>query len=149
MGPKKDHMHLQMHHLSSNVIKSRLPGIWDLAHTFAGVDITKTPCPIIPTVHYNMGGIPANYQGQVITQTVSRHGVTIQRLTVHSLACRKMEKTRLWRTFGAAEKLLAHYTEQTDSGLILYSRLLWWERRYQSPLSATLILMTNTNHSQQ
>jgi succinate dehydrogenase / fumarate reductase flavoprotein subunit len=67
VGPKKDHIHLNLSHLGSDVIDERLPGIAETAHIFAGVDVTKEPIPVIPTVHYNMGGIPTNYHGEVVT----------------------------------------------------------------------------------
>lgn len=66
VGEKGDHIHLQLHHLSSEVLNERLPGIMETAKIFAGVDITKDPVPVLPTVHYNMGGIPTNYNGEVI-----------------------------------------------------------------------------------
>lgn len=65
MGPDKDHVFLQLHHLPAEVLKTRLPGISETAHIFAGVDVTREPIPVLPTVHYNMGGIPTNYKGQV------------------------------------------------------------------------------------
>ncbi|XP_063984219.1 succinate dehydrogenase [ubiquinone] flavoprotein subunit, mitochondrial-like isoform X2 [Diachasmimorpha longicaudata] len=68
VGEKKDHMYLQLHHLPVETIRSRLPGISHLAWVFAGVNCEKEPIPIIPTVHYNMGGIPTNWRGQVITR---------------------------------------------------------------------------------
>lgn len=71
VGPEKDHMYLQLNHLPPDILDNQLPGIMELARNFAGVDIKKQPIPIIPTVHYNMGGIPTNYRGQVVTQTVS------------------------------------------------------------------------------
>lgn len=58
-------MHLELSHIQKDVIEKRLPGISHLAWVFAGVDVTKDPIPVIPTVHYNMGGIPANYRAQV------------------------------------------------------------------------------------
>lgn len=64
-GPKKDHMHLQLFHLGKEVIKTRLPGISETAFTFTGKDVYTEPIPIIPTVHYTMGGIPINYKGEV------------------------------------------------------------------------------------
>lgn len=66
VGPKKDHIYLQLHHLPKEVLHERLPGISETAHIFAGVDITKEPIPVLPTVHYNMGGIPTNWKGEVI-----------------------------------------------------------------------------------
>ncbi|XP_063365443.1 succinate dehydrogenase [ubiquinone] flavoprotein subunit, mitochondrial isoform X1 [Cydia amplana] len=64
-GPEKDHVHLQLHHLPPDQLKQRLPGISETAMIFAGVDVTKEPIPVLPTVHYNMGGTPTNYRGQV------------------------------------------------------------------------------------
>uniref|UniRef100_A0A7N8X3J1 Succinate dehydrogenase [ubiquinone] flavoprotein subunit, mitochondrial n=1 Tax=Mastacembelus armatus TaxID=205130 RepID=A0A7N8X3J1_9TELE len=69
VGPEKDHVYLQLHHLPPQQLASRLPGISETAMIFAGVDVTKEPIPVLPTVHYNMGGIPTNYKGQVITHT--------------------------------------------------------------------------------
>uniref|UniRef100_F6V2C7 Succinate dehydrogenase [ubiquinone] flavoprotein subunit, mitochondrial n=1 Tax=Xenopus tropicalis TaxID=8364 RepID=F6V2C7_XENTR len=66
-GKDKDHVYLQLHHLPPSQLASRLPGISETAMIFAGVDVTKEPIPVLPTVHYNMGGIPTNYKGQVIT----------------------------------------------------------------------------------
>jgi len=67
VGPEKDHIFLHLEHLGPEVINERLPGIAESAKIFAGVDVNKEPIPVIPTVHYNMGGIPTNYQGQVVT----------------------------------------------------------------------------------
>ncbi len=69
VGPKKDHIHLNLMHLEPEVIHSRLPGIAESAKIFAGVDVTKEPIPILPTVHYNMGGIPTNYNTEVVRPT--------------------------------------------------------------------------------
>lgn len=65
-GPDRDHIHLQLSHLPKEIIHERLPGIAETAAIFAGIDITKEPIPVLPTVHYCMGGIPTNYKGQVI-----------------------------------------------------------------------------------
>ena len=65
VGPRKDHCYLKLHHLPAEILKSRLPGISETAEIFAGVDVTKEPVPVLPTVHYNMGGVPTNYKGQV------------------------------------------------------------------------------------
>jgi succinate dehydrogenase / fumarate reductase flavoprotein subunit len=67
VGKDKDHIYLHLEHLGSEVIEERLPGIAESARIFAGVDVTKEPIPVLPTVHYNMGGIPANFHGQVVT----------------------------------------------------------------------------------
>merc|ERR1712213_80352 len=66
-GPEKDHVYLQLHHLPPEQLAQRLPGISETAMIFAGVDVTREPIPVLPTVHYNMGGVPTNYRGQVIT----------------------------------------------------------------------------------
>jgi len=66
-GPEKDHCYLQLHHLPPEQLNQRLPGISETAMIFAGVDVTREPIPVLPTVHYNMGGVPTNYKGQVIT----------------------------------------------------------------------------------
>ncbi|XP_026331828.1 succinate dehydrogenase [ubiquinone] flavoprotein subunit, mitochondrial-like [Hyposmocoma kahamanoa] len=71
VGPKKDHMHLQLHHLPAETIKSRLPGVSETAYIFTGTDVFTQPVPIIPTVHYTMGGIPINWKAEVITYTNS------------------------------------------------------------------------------
>ncbi|MGB1741295.1 MAG: succinate dehydrogenase flavoprotein subunit [Cycloclasticus sp.] len=67
VGPDGDHIHLHLEHLGPEVIEERLPGIAESAKIFAGVDVTKEPIPVLPTVHYNMGGIPTNYKGEVVT----------------------------------------------------------------------------------
>ena len=67
VGPKKDHIFLHLSHLDPKVLHERLPGITDSARIFAGVDLTKEPIPVLPTMHYNMGGIPTNYRGEALT----------------------------------------------------------------------------------
>ena len=67
VGAQKDHIFLHLEHLGPEVINERLPGIAESARVFANVDVTKEPIPVLPTVHYNMGGIPTNYKGEVIT----------------------------------------------------------------------------------
>ena len=69
VGPNKDHILLQLHHLKKEVLQERLPGISETAAVFAGIDVTKDAVPVIPTVHYNMGGIPTNHKGEVINPT--------------------------------------------------------------------------------
>ena len=64
--PNKDHIYLHLNHLDPKVLHERLPGISETAKIFAGVDVTKQPIPVLPTVHYNMGGIPTNYKGEVL-----------------------------------------------------------------------------------
>ena len=72
VGKKKDHIFLHLDHLDPKVLHERLPGISESARIFAGVDVTREPIPILPTVHYNMGGIPTNYHGEVLTKTERR-----------------------------------------------------------------------------
>jgi succinate dehydrogenase flavoprotein subunit len=67
VGEHKDHIYLHLDHLDPKVLHERLPGITETAKVFAGVDLTRQPIPVIPTVHYNMGGIPTNYHGEVVT----------------------------------------------------------------------------------
>ena len=67
VGKEKDHIHLHLDHLDQKVIDERLPGISEAAKTFSGVDVNKEPIPVVPTVHYNMGGIPTNYKAEVLT----------------------------------------------------------------------------------
>ena len=69
VGPEKDHIYLNLSHLPREVIEERLPGIAESARIFAGVDVTREPIPVIPTAHYNMGGIPTNYWGEVLDPT--------------------------------------------------------------------------------
>ncbi|SIO40945.1 succinate dehydrogenase subunit A [Rhodovulum sp. ES.010] len=69
VGEHKDHIHLNLSHLPPEVLAERLPGISESARIFAGVDVTKEPIPVLPTVHYNMGGIPTNYWGEVLNPT--------------------------------------------------------------------------------
>merc|ERR1711865_1102917 len=67
VGEEADHIYLHLNHLPPETLKERLPGILETAHIFAGVDATKEPVPVLPTVHYNMGGIPTDWKAQVIT----------------------------------------------------------------------------------
>jgi succinate dehydrogenase / fumarate reductase flavoprotein subunit len=67
VGPNKDHIYLHLDHLPPELLAERLPGISETAKIFAGVDVTKEPAPVLPTVHYNMGGIPTNYKAEVLT----------------------------------------------------------------------------------
>jgi succinate dehydrogenase / fumarate reductase flavoprotein subunit len=67
VGPLKDHIHLHLEHLGPEVIRERLPGIAETARIFSGVDVNREPIPVLPTVHYNMGGIPCNVHGEVVT----------------------------------------------------------------------------------
>jgi succinate dehydrogenase / fumarate reductase flavoprotein subunit len=68
VGPNKDHIFLHLDHLDPKILHERLPGISETAKVFAGVDVTKAPIPVLPTVHYNMGGLQTNYHGEVVTK---------------------------------------------------------------------------------
>ncbi len=87
VGPKKDHVYLTIAHLDPKVIKLRLPGISETAKTFAGVDVTQDPIPVIPTVHYNMGGIPTNYHGEVVTLRNGEEEVVRGLFAIGEAAC--------------------------------------------------------------
>ncbi|MFM7302403.1 MAG: succinate dehydrogenase flavoprotein subunit, partial [Alphaproteobacteria bacterium] len=69
VGPQRDHIHLHLEHLGAEILHERLPGISETAKIFSGVDVTKEPIPILPTVHYNMGGIPTNIHTEVLNPT--------------------------------------------------------------------------------
>merc|ERR1712127_681414 len=69
VGPNKDHIYLHLDHLPPETLAERLPGISETAKIFAGVDVTKEPAPVLPTVHYNMGGMPTNWKTQCVTGT--------------------------------------------------------------------------------
>src|SRR5579875_1131214 len=71
VGPNKDHIYLHLEHLGAELLHERLPGISETAKVFAGVDVTKEPIPVLPTVHYNMGGVPTNYRTEVLRPTAS------------------------------------------------------------------------------
>tara|TARA_B100000686_G_scaffold9047_1_gene9113 strand:- start:1199 stop:2974 length:1776 start_codon:yes stop_codon:yes gene_type:complete len=71
IGKNKDHVHLHIDHIDSKIIESRLPGISESVSTFVNRDVTREPIPVVPTVHYNMGGIPANYKAEVLTSNGS------------------------------------------------------------------------------
>ncbi len=75
-GKNKDHIYLHLDHLDQKVINERLPGIAEAAKTFANIDVSKQPIPVVPTVHYNMGGIPTNYKAEVLTLNGSEKIVT-------------------------------------------------------------------------
>src|SRR5580698_7850078 len=87
VGKLKDHIHLHLEHLGPAVIKERLPGIAETARIFAGVDVNKEPIPVLPTVHYNMGGIPCNVQGEAITRVSGSDKVVRGLMTVGEAAC--------------------------------------------------------------
>jgi succinate dehydrogenase / fumarate reductase flavoprotein subunit len=77
VGPNKDHIHLHLNHLPPETLALRLPGISESARIFAGVDLHKEPIPVLPTVHYNMGGIPTNYYGEVLNPTATNPDATV------------------------------------------------------------------------
>jgi len=81
VGPGADHIYLHLNHLPPEQIHERLPGILETAHVFAGVDATKEPIPVLPTVHYNMGGIPTNWRGEVLKTDDQDRDVIVKGLT--------------------------------------------------------------------
>ncbi|MGA0602248.1 succinate dehydrogenase flavoprotein subunit [Caulobacter sp. KR2-114] len=88
VGPKKDHIFLHLDHLDPKVLHERLPGISETARIFAGVDVTKAPIPVLPTVHYNMGGIQTNFHGEVVTKVAGDENKVVPGLmAVGEAAC--------------------------------------------------------------
>jgi succinate dehydrogenase / fumarate reductase flavoprotein subunit len=88
VGEQKDHIFLNLMHLGPEVLHERLPGISESARIFAGVDVTKQPIPVLPTVHYNMGGIPTNYHGEVVQKRGDDMDVVVQGLfAIGEAAC--------------------------------------------------------------
>ena len=87
VGDHKDHIHLHLEHLGPAVINERLPGIQDTARIFANVDVTKEPIPVLPTVHYNMGGVPCNVQGEAVTRKDGAEAVVPGLMAVGEAAC--------------------------------------------------------------
>ncbi len=79
-GPNKDYINLDMTHLGADTIMKRLPSVFEIGHNFANVDITKEPIPVVPTIHYQMGGIPTNINGQVVTQNDDNQSVVVNGL---------------------------------------------------------------------
>ena len=87
-GPNKDYINLDMTHLGSETIMKRLPSVLEIGHNFANVDITKEPIPVVPTIHYQMGGIPTNIHGQVVTQNSANTSEVVKGLyAVGECAC--------------------------------------------------------------
>ncbi|MDB5439989.1 MAG: fumarate reductase [Caulobacteraceae bacterium] len=88
VGPNKDHIFLHLDHLDPKILHERLPGISETAKVFAGVDVTKAPIPVLPTVHYNMGGIPTNFHGEAVTLAAGNPDQVIEGLmAVGEAAC--------------------------------------------------------------
>ena len=79
-GPNKDYINLDMTHLGADTIMKRLPSVFEIGHNFANVDITKEPIPVVPTIHYQVGGIPTNINGQVVTQDANNKSVVVNGL---------------------------------------------------------------------
>ncbi|MEI8169775.1 MAG: succinate dehydrogenase flavoprotein subunit [Rhodoferax sp.] len=87
-GPNKDYINLDMTHLGADTILKRLPSVFEIGHNFANVDITKEPIPVVPTIHYQMGGIPTNIHGQVVTQDADNKSKVVNGLyAVGECAC--------------------------------------------------------------
>jgi len=87
-GPNKDYINLDMTHLGAQTIMKRLPSVFEIGHNFANVDITREPIPVVPTIHYQMGGIPTNIHGQVVTQNAANQSEPVNGLyAVGECAC--------------------------------------------------------------
>jgi len=87
VGPKKDHIYLHLNHLDPKILHQRLPGISETAKIFAGVDVTKEPIPVIPTVHYNMGGIQTNYKCEVLDVKKGKTSIVPGLMAIGEAAC--------------------------------------------------------------
>ena len=88
VGSEKDHVHLHLEHLGTDIINERLPGIAETAKIFAGIDVMKDPIPVIPTVHYNMGGVPTNLNGEVVNvDSANEESVVPGLMAVGEAAC--------------------------------------------------------------
>jgi succinate dehydrogenase / fumarate reductase flavoprotein subunit len=87
VGPQRDHLYLHLEHLGPDVIRKRLPGIAETAMIFAGVDVSRAPIPVLPTVHYNMGGISANLHGEVLTMSSGALAVVPGLMAIGEAAC--------------------------------------------------------------
>ena len=87
VGKNKDHIYLHLNHLDPKILNERLPGISESAKVFAGVDVTKEPIPVLPTVHYNMGGIPTNYNGEVLTKKDGHETIVPGLMAIGEAAC--------------------------------------------------------------
>ena len=87
VGKNKDHIYLHLNHLDPKILHERLPGISESAKVFAGVDVTKEPIPVLPTVHYNMGGIPTNYHGEVLTKKDGEELIVEGLMAIGEAAC--------------------------------------------------------------
>jgi len=88
VGARQDHIHLHIEHLDPDLIQQRLPGIAESARIFAGVDVSREPIPVLPTCHYNMGGVPARYTGEAVTNKNGAKGVAVPGLmAIGEAAC--------------------------------------------------------------
>jgi succinate dehydrogenase / fumarate reductase flavoprotein subunit len=165
VGPNKDHIFLNLSHLDPKIIHERLPGISESARVFANVDVTKEPIPVLPTVHYNMGGIPTNYHGEVLTKRgddpdavvpglmavgeaacVSVHGAN--RLGSNSLTdlvvFGRAAGLRAAETLKAGDRLREPKSEWTDGHLARFDKL-----RYASGSTPTAALRAEMQHAMQ
>ena len=124
-GPEKDHVYLQLHHLPPQQLAERLPGISETAMIFAGVDVTREPIPVLPTVHYNMGGVPTNFKGQVTSLlTLLEMNRSLKWFSIFRSLLTKMELMLLSLVCMLLVKPLAHpYTVPTV--LVLIPCSIW------------------------
>ena len=141
VGKDKDHINLHLDHLDPAVVAKRLPGISESARIFAGVDVAKAPIPVLPTVHYNMGGIPTNYHGEVLTKVGADNDYVVPGLyAVGEAACVSVHgANRLGSNslidlvvFGRATGL--HLADSTDAGASQPSMQDEWTDRHLARL---------------
>ena len=97
VGPNKDHIMLHLEYIDPDTLHVRLPGITETARIFCGVDVTREPIPVLPTVHYNMGGIPTNYHGEVLSPTDSDQNAVVPGLmAIGEAACVSVHAPTDW-----------------------------------------------------
>lgn len=115
VGKNKDHIFLHLDHLPVEILAERLPGISETAAIFAGVDVTKQPIPVLPTVHYNMGGIPTNYLAEVINPTPADQNKVVKGLfAAGEAACASVHgANRLGANSLVRSTALYHYLKVT------------------------------------
>ena len=149
-GPHKDHILLHLEHLGAELLHHRLPGISETAKIFAGVDVTREPIPVLPTVHYNMGGVPTNLHGEVVTlRDGDPEAVVAGLMAIGEAACvsvhgaNRLGSTRSWtssclggpprsawrRPCGPARATPTLRKEATDRAIARMDRIRWSKGR--------------------
>ena len=127
-GPEADHVYLHLDHLPPNLLKERLPGISETAAIFAGVDVTKEPIPVLPTVHYNMGGIPTLYNGKCVTIDNDGKDVEIEGLlSCGESACASVHganRLGMFHFYFSNGNLIFHHISLSQTCMINRSQLI-------------------------